>query len=167
MRKDEAFSILVITYLEEIVVQSLDIISDTGEGPLLERTVDPGSAEFEMSLAMDSNLIAARFNQHRYTFTCQKYKSGERSCRFGAPWKLIEKSYRDQNGNINLRRNDRYVNKWNPVMASALRCNHDVKFLPGEKNFLELVYYITDYATKISKPLYHTFSIAAGLVPVR
>ena len=52
-------------------------------------------------------------------------------------------------------------------MASILRCNHDVKFIPGESGFLGLVYYITDYATKISKPLYHTFSIAAGLAPLR
>ncbi len=48
-------------------------------------------------------------------------------------------------------------------MASTLRCNHDIKFIPGERGFLGLVYYITDYATKLSKPLYHTFSIAAGL----
>jgi len=77
MGEDESFSALVIAYLEEIIVQSMDVINDTGEGPLLERTVDPDSAQFETSLAMDSNLVAARFNRHRHTFTCQKYKSNE------------------------------------------------------------------------------------------
>ena len=165
MGEDEQFSALVIAYLEEIIVQSLNIMDDKGDEPLLERTVDPDSADFETNLVIDSNLVAARFNRHRHTSTCQKYKSGERSCRFGVPWKLIDKSYRDENGNINLQRNDPYMNKWNPVMASVLRCNHDVKFIPGQSSFLGLVYYITDYATKISKLLYHTFSIAAGLVP--
>ena len=145
----------------------MNVINDTGEGPLLERTVDPDSAQFETSLVMDSNLVAARFNRHRHTFTCQKYKSNERSCRFGAPWKLVEKSHRDESSNINLRRNDPYMNKWNPVMASILQCNYDVKFISGESSFLGLVYYITDYMTKISKPLYHTFSIAAELTPLR
>ena len=36
-----------------------------------------------------------------------------------------------------------------------------------QSGFLGLVYYITDYATKISKPIYHYFSIAAALLPSR
>ena len=116
---------------------------------------------------MNFNLIITWFNQHRYIFTCQKYKSNEQSCQFGTPWKLIEKSHRDESSNINLQRNNPYMNKWNPVMVSILQCNYDIKFISEESSFLGLVYYITDYMTKISKPLYHTFSIIAGLTPLR
>ena len=52
-------------------------------------------------------------------------------------------------------------------MASSLRCNHDISFIPAQSGFLGLVYYITDYATKIAKLLYHYFSIAVALVPSR
>ena len=56
-----------------------------------------------------------------------------------------------------------YINQWNEVIASALRCNHDVSFIAAVGGFMGLLYYITDYATKLSKLLYHTFSITAGL----
>ena len=65
---------------------------------------------------------------------------------------------------MHLKRNNPYINKWNHVMASSLRCNHDISFIPAQSGFLGLVYYITDYATKIAKPIYHYFSIAAALL---
>ena len=88
-------------------------------------------------------------------------------CHFGAPWKIIPESFCDENGVVHLERNNPYVNKWNPVMASSLRCNHDISFIPTQSGFLGLVYYITDYAIKISKPIYHYFSIVAALLPSR
>ena len=58
-----------------------------------------------------------------------------------------------------------YINQWNEVIASALRCNHDVSFIAAVGGFMGLLYYITDYATKLSKPLYHNFLLAASLAP--
>ena len=52
-------------------------------------------------------------------------------------------------------------------MVSSLQCNYDISFIPAQSGFLRLVYYITDYATKITKPLYHYFLIAVALVPSR
>ena len=167
---DPQFAALVIEYMEDMIQQSLNIIDSEEEESelLLERIVRPESAQFENDLARDSNLIAARFNMHTHTFSCKKYRTGSLSqCQFGAPWKVVERSCSDEDDTVRLKRNELYVNKWNPIMASSLRCNHDISFIPAQSGFLGLVYYITDYATKIAKLLYHYFLIAAALVPSR
>src|SRR5436305_3804126 len=132
--------------------------------PLLERSINPDSVRFEDDLARDSSQVAKKFNMHKHTFTCWKYRSGSKSCRFGAPWKVIPETYCSEEGVVNLKRNEAYLNKWNPLMASLLRCNHDISFIPTQSGFLGLVYYITDYATKLAKPIYHYFSIAAAMM---
>ena len=151
--------------MEDVIKQSLNAVDEADlSGPLLlERTINPDSDEFEHDLENDSNLVARRFNMHKHTATCRKYRSGEQSCRFGAPWKLVPESYKDEAGVVHIKRNEPYVNKWNDTMATTLRCNHDISFLPTMSGFLSIMYYITDYATKLAKPMYHYFLIAAGL----
>ena len=97
-----------------MIQQSLNIIEGEEEESelLLERIVQPESAQFENDLARDSNLIAARFNMHTHTFSCKKYRTGSLSqCQFGAPWKVVERSYSDEDGTMHLKRNELYVNK--------------------------------------------------------
>jgi len=48
-------------------------------------------------------------------------------------------------------------------MITTLQYNHDISFLPTMSSFLSIMYYITDYATKLVKLMYHYFLIAAGL----
>jgi hypothetical protein len=55
---------------------------------------------------------------------------------------VTEESY------IQIERNHPFVNKYNPVIASATRCNHDVNFTPSSSKVLAAVYYMTNYATK-------------------
>jgi hypothetical protein len=40
------------------------------------------------------------------------------------------------------------VNKHNPVVASVMRCNHDVNCTPSSLTVLAAVYHMTNYATK-------------------
>jgi hypothetical protein len=47
-----------------------------------------------------------------------------------------------------MERNHQFVNKYNPVIASAIKCNHDVNFTPSSPKVLAAVYYMTNYATK-------------------
>ena len=49
-------------------------------------------------------------------------------------------------------------------MVSLLQCNHDISFIPTQSNFLGLVYYITNYTTKLAKLIYHYFSIAVVMM---
>jgi len=51
-------------------------------------------------------------------------------------------------GYIQIERNHQFVNKYNPVISSAIRCNHDVNFTPSSPKALAAVYYMTNYATK-------------------
>jgi hypothetical protein len=47
-----------------------------------------------------------------------------------------------------MQRNHQFVNKYNPVISSAIRCNHDVNFTPSSPKVLAAVYYMTNYVTK-------------------
>jgi len=40
------------------------------------------------------------------------------------------------------------VNKYNPVISSVIRYNHDVNFTPTSPKVLAAVYYMTNYVTK-------------------
>ncbi len=53
-----------------------------------------------------------------------------------------------QYGVIELKRNNSWVNPWNPVLSSLIRSNHDINFLPTKMKALVIIHYITNYATK-------------------
>ena len=40
------------------------------------------------------------------------------------------------------------MNKYNPVISSAVRCNHDVNFTPSSLKVLAAIYYMTNYVIK-------------------
>jgi hypothetical protein len=53
-----------------------------------------------------------------------------------------------EEGYIRMERNNQYVNKYNPVIASATGYNHDVNFTASSPKVLAAIYYMTNYATK-------------------
>src|SRR6267154_1211310 len=69
-------------------------------------------------------------------------------CRFLFPRPLVPESVVTEEGYIRMERNHPFVNKYNPVIASTIRCNHDVNFTPSSPKVLAAVYYMTNYATK-------------------
>jgi hypothetical protein len=69
-------------------------------------------------------------------------------CRFLFPRPLVPESMVTEEGYIRMERNHQFLNKYNPVIASAIRCNHDVTFTPSSPKVLAAVYYMTNYATK-------------------
>lgn len=69
-------------------------------------------------------------------------------CRFLFPRPLVPESMVTDEGYIRMERNHQFLNKYNPVIASAIRCNHDVTFTPSSPKVLAAVYYMTNYATK-------------------
>lgn len=150
---------------------------------------DMTPAEFQRSLDIDSNSVAARVQLHVHTGTSTKYqKKGARPhsstnaiptvqvegratdaddvqqhdpprpgpprqsllqiCRFLFPRPLVPESMVTDEGYIRMERNQQFLNKYNPVLASAIRCNHDITFTPSSPKVLAAVYYMTNYATK-------------------
>jgi hypothetical protein len=67
---------------------------------------------------------------------------------FNMPRELVASSTVDESGIVHLARNDAWVNPWNPAIASCIRSNQDVSWIPTVSKSLALVYYITNYATK-------------------
>jgi hypothetical protein len=54
----------------------------------------------------------------------------------------------DEFGLIHLARNHAWINPWNPAIASCVRSNQDISWIPTISKSLSLIYYITNYATK-------------------
>ena len=55
------------------------------------------------------------------------------------------------------------INRWNPLISSVLRSNHDISFIPSTSKTLASVYYMTNYATKDDIKLHQVVVMAAVL----
>jgi hypothetical protein len=64
------------------------------------------------------------------------------------PRSLVSASTIDELGVIHLARNHGWVNPWNPAIASCIRSNQDISWIPTVAKALSLIYYVTNYATK-------------------
>lgn len=59
-------------------------------------------------------------------------------------------------GKINIKRNNGYINEFNPFIALALKCNQDIKpIFVSQDQSLSLIYYLTNYITKNSLNSYN------------
>jgi hypothetical protein len=107
----------------------------------------------------EANFCAGGTQVHTHSATCVKYsikRVGQQAsaCRFGAPWKLIEKSCFDENGVLKIRRNHSLVNRWNKAIAVGLRHNHDISFILTKCKSLAIIFYLTNYTTKVEDPVW-------------
>ena len=76
------------------------------------------------------------------------------------PRKLVPSSTIDPDtGHISMRRSDPWVNNFNEYLMVACRSNMDIKFIWSGSDAKALVYYITDYVTKMSLSFHDTFSL--------
>jgi hypothetical protein len=147
----------MIRYLETIIVHSIDL--DLGGGSSEPAFIPPSAKgaeaddEFHSRLFIDSNAIACKKQVHssNHNATCFKYGQkgqGSKACRFEMPRELRPNSEVDELGVIHLARNNGWVNPWNPAIASCIRSNQDISWIPTVVKALCLIYYITNYATK-------------------
>ena len=118
--------------------------------------------------ANDANFCASQVQRHVHSPTCTKYnwdsKTGARKdgacvCRFGCPWKLVERTRFNEEGVLEIRRADSRVNRWNDAMAVGLRHNHDISFIGTKKKGHALIYYLTNYATKVEDTMWKRISV--------
>ncbi|KAJ5215209.1 uncharacterized protein N7498_001616 [Penicillium cinerascens] len=155
---DIDFATRVLCYLESVIIQCVDesipLDPEANLPPTCPFASDPESDhDFHLRLANDSNVVAWSKQQHSKNqfATCFKYRPTNQSkntCRFGMPREIVSCSKIDDLGVIHLVRNHPCVNPWNPSIASCLRSNHDISWIPTVSKSLALVYYITKYATK-------------------
>lgn len=126
----------------------------------------------------ESNYIAYCCQVQSHTYTCIKYSLqglGDKgadahrrtTCRFKAPWKTVEQTGFTTDGLLEIRRNHPLVNRYNRAMAVGLRHNHDVSPILTNTKGLAMIYYITNYATKLSTPMWKRLALAADVLQQR
>ncbi|KAM4061599.1 PIF1-like helicase [Hirsutella rhossiliensis] len=119
----------------------------------------------------ESNFIAYCCQVHSHTYTCLKYslkgvieqgadQQRRTACRFKAPWKIFEETGFTEDGLLQIRRNHPLVNRYNKSLAVGLRHNHDVSMILTKTKGLAMVYYITNYATKLDTPMWKRIALA-------
>lgn len=124
---------------------------------------------------LQANSQAWRTQYHRCTATCVKYSykptqgSGDGSsqtstkptCRFRCPWALHEATTFNKDGDLVLKRSNGFINRWNKTLAVGLRHNHDISFLNSTSQSLSMIYYATNYATKLETPMWQRLALGA------
>ena len=82
------------------------------------------------------------------------------------PRKLVPVSTIDpESGNISMRRLDPLINNFNEYLIAACRSNMDIKFIWTGSDAKALVYYVTDYVTKMNLSFHDTLSLVQKCIP--
>lgn len=132
--------------------------------PACRPTPNPSSPNFESLFRADVVQLVEASNIHRHSDTCYKYCNANRGdkkiCRMRMPRKLVPTSTIDpETGRISMRRSDPMINNFNEYLIAACRSNMDIKFIWSGSDAKALVYYITDYVTKMSLSFHDTFAL--------
>lgn len=127
-------------------------------------TPNPSSPNFAARFREDVVQLVESSNVHKHSDTCYKYynanRGGKKSCRMRMPRKLIPVSTIDPDtGHISMRRSDPWINNFNEYLIATCRSNMDIKFIWSGSDAKALVYYITDYVTKMSLSFHDTFAL--------
>ena len=129
------------------------------------------SEQFAAAFDEEANFCAGSSQIHTHSPTCLKYSVGRRHgkqhlCRFKAPWRLVEKTAFTSDGVLQVRRSHCLVNRWNKAIAVGLRHNHDISFVATLCKTMALIYYVTNYATKVEDPVWKRAAAAAEVLDV-
>ncbi|KAI3286470.1 hypothetical protein DTO002I6_8141 [Penicillium roqueforti] len=128
--QDSEFAARMIRYLESIITQGVDV-SIPHDPEVNLPSMPPSATDFEsdddfhLRLSHDSNCVARKMQVQN----------------------LVPTSNIDDFGLIHLARNHAWINPWNPAIASFVRSNQDISWIPTISKSLSLIYYITNYAT--------------------
>ncbi|KAF2175352.1 hypothetical protein K469DRAFT_702370 [Zopfia rhizophila CBS 207.26] len=114
--------------------------------------------QFSAAFDEEANFCAGATQIHTHSPTCVKYSIGKLArnrelCRFKAPWRLVERTSFREDGVLQIRRRHGMVNRWNKAIAVGLRHNHDISFIGTQCKTMAIVFYVTNYATKVEDPV--------------
>ena len=76
----------------------------------------------------------------------------------------MEQTRFTEDGVLQIRRNHSMVNRWNKAVAVGLRHNHDISFIATQSKTMAIVFYVTNYATKIEDPMWKRVAAAAEML---
>jgi hypothetical protein len=127
-------------------------------------TPNPSTPNFPSRFRADIVKLVETSNVHKHSDTCYKYsksnQDNKKICRMRMPRKLVAVSTIDPDtGHITMRRSDPMINNFNEYLIAACRSNMDIKFIWSGNDAKALVYYITDYVTKMSLSFHDTYAL--------
>ena len=150
---DTGFADRLISFLESVLTTAIDSALSDAKFLLFQDashlSTDRCDDDFRRELLIDSQTIASKTQMHSsdHNPTCFKY-GNKSKCRFGMPRELVPNSYVDRFGVVHVKRTNGWVTSYNPAIASCIRSNHDITWIPTSSKALAYVYYLTNYATK-------------------
>ncbi|XP_044714569.1 PIF1-like helicase domain-containing protein [Hirsutella rhossiliensis] len=163
----------IVRYIDSVFSEDLD---QESFAPCKRRSVTGGigslldnAAQFSAAFIEEANFCAGATQVHTHSPTCVKYSLGKGGrkgdlCRFKAPWRLVDKTALTADGVLQIRRTHSMVNRWNEAIAVGLRHNHDISFIATQRKTMALIYYVTNYATKVEDPVWKRVAAAAELL---
>lgn len=119
----------------------------------------------------EANFCAGATQIHTHSPTCVKYSFARQDrkrnlCRFRAPWRLVDRTAVTNDGVLQIRRTHPLVNRWNKAIAVGLRHNHDISFIATQCKTKALIFYVTNYATKVEDPIWKRVAAASQFLPI-
>ncbi|XP_044718875.1 PIF1 protein [Hirsutella rhossiliensis] len=143
---EESYRAQVIRYADSVFHECLD--EDAGKAVRQQRKpIDP----VEEVMTSTSALTAAFEDESISSHTVAKCTPTHLP---QAPWKIVEETGFTEDGLLQIQRNHPLVNRYNKSLAVGLRHNHDVSMILTKTKGLAMVYYITNYATKLDTPMW-------------
>lgn len=144
------------------------------ETSLTEEDINALLEQFPEKITCESDIINSsrilslstmtNLHDYRHRKSCFKTTSGGRTgvCRYKFP-KVLNESTQMKDDGIELKRNHEYVNPYNALVMCTARCNHDIRVLPNipGDDVLALLYYLTNYTTKMESSNYSVCDVAA------
>lgn len=178
--EEEEYRAQVVRYLDSVFNECLEEAAGKairkGRKPIdpvegMMRDTEALAAAFDN----ESNYIAYCCQVHPHTYTCINYslkglvgesadKRRGTARRFKVPWKIVENTGFTEDGLLKIRRNHPLVNRYNKAMAVGLRHNHDVSMILKRTKGLAMVFYITNYATKLDTPMWKRLVFAVDVL---
>ncbi|KAM4064091.1 PIF1 protein [Hirsutella rhossiliensis] len=143
----------IIRYVDSVFSEDLDqegfcavqaersVTSDISS--LLDNT-----EQFSAAFDEEANFCAGATQVHTHSPTCVKYSWAKERGKESMP----------------IRRTHSMVNRWNKAIAVGLRHNHDISFIATQRKTMALMYYVTNYATKVEDPVWKRVAAAADLL---
>ncbi|QRV90295.1 ATP-dependent DNA helicase PIF1 [Ceratobasidium sp. AG-Ba] len=142
---------IIHAHLDELTEESL---RNRPHEPELawSRPPDPSSQTYEADLREMETRLARSQQLHKCKrntcLTIFDPKTRSWTCKRKAPFPLCDSTIVSENGTIQPKRTQGYLNNWNPSVLVYGRCNNDLKFFSNGAEARRARWYITGYATK-------------------
>ncbi len=171
LQADSEYVVCVVEIIDCIIKCSI-IPEDEAYAPQSDApstSLNDSNSSFVLKLDVNSNAVVRKCQMHLSTHNAICYKYGAIAtgqCRFDFPCPTNDQTRITPQGNIEVFKNNVWVNPWYLAIASLIRSNHDINFIPSNVKALALVWYIINYATKSDCNQYQRIMRAAFICKV-